>query len=221
MKRLVDSALVLRRTNYGEADRVVTLLCQEYGIQDVFAKGARSQKSRLAAGVELLTISEVSFIDGKSGLKTLTGARLTHHFADVAKDYERVQLVFEVLQAVSKLTDNDSGQEYFETIKVFYESLEDQTLSTSIISVWIRLRLLNIAGSLPEFVVDVNDAEIFNFDYDTQRFTAHSQGQFGVNDIKLLRLLSSKVRPIRLSTELKSEANLAQFSRLLLKNHLS
>lgn len=45
-------AIVLRRTNYGETDRILNLLTPE-GKKSVLAKGVRREKSKLAGGIEL------------------------------------------------------------------------------------------------------------------------------------------------------------------------
>ena len=49
MERYVDEALVLSTVDYGESDRLVTLLTREHGKLTAFAAGARKSK-RLFAG---------------------------------------------------------------------------------------------------------------------------------------------------------------------------
>ena len=56
-------AIVLRRTNYGEADRILQLMTNQGG-RAVMARGVRREKSRLAGGVELLSVSDVVCIRG-------------------------------------------------------------------------------------------------------------------------------------------------------------
>lgn len=60
-------AIVLRRTNYGESDRILNLLTPE-GKVAVLAKGVRKEKSRLAGGIELFSISDVVIHQGRSNL---------------------------------------------------------------------------------------------------------------------------------------------------------
>lgn len=52
MKTYRTQAVVLRRTNYGEADRILQLLTPD-GRRSVMARGVRKEKSKLAGGVEL------------------------------------------------------------------------------------------------------------------------------------------------------------------------
>ena len=51
-------AIVLRRTNYAEADRVLQLLTPK-GRRSVIAKGVRRERSKLAGGIELFAICDV------------------------------------------------------------------------------------------------------------------------------------------------------------------
>ena len=45
-------AYVLRRTNYGEADRILNIITPNGKISAI-AKGARKEKSKLAGGIEM------------------------------------------------------------------------------------------------------------------------------------------------------------------------
>ena len=51
-------AIVLRRTNFGEADRILTLLTP-LGQRGAMARGVRREKSKLAGGIELFGVSDV------------------------------------------------------------------------------------------------------------------------------------------------------------------
>ena len=71
-------AIVLKRIDYGEADRIVTVLTPDAGKLSLMAKGARRVKSKLAGGIELLSTSEINYIAGKGSLDTLVSSRLIH-----------------------------------------------------------------------------------------------------------------------------------------------
>ena len=60
-------AIVLRRTNYGEADRILQLLTPE-GRRSVMAKGVRREKSKLAGGIELFALTDVVIGQGRGEL---------------------------------------------------------------------------------------------------------------------------------------------------------
>ena len=72
-KDLKTKALVLRRTNYSEADRILNLITPE-GKVSVIAKGVRKPKSKLAGSVEMFTLFEANLHFGRSEMGVLTGA---------------------------------------------------------------------------------------------------------------------------------------------------
>lgn len=57
---------VLKRTNFGEADKFITIFTREKGKIKVLAKGIRRINSRRAPHLELFTISEIMVHNGSS-----------------------------------------------------------------------------------------------------------------------------------------------------------
>src|SRR5256885_1777053 len=60
------NAIVLRRMDLGETDRILRLLTRECGRVDVVAKGARRGTSRLSGATELFTHSRMMLATGKT-----------------------------------------------------------------------------------------------------------------------------------------------------------
>jgi DNA repair protein RecO (recombination protein O) len=71
----VDEGIVLRRVDYGEADRVLTVLTRHHGKVGVLARGVRKAGSRLAAHTDLFTRSTLQLARGRGELEVLTEAR--------------------------------------------------------------------------------------------------------------------------------------------------
>lgn len=220
MNSIADQAIVLGRIDYGERDRILTLLTREHGKISVLAKSVRSQKSRLAGGVELLSISDVTFVEGKSDLKTLTGARLVGHFRNITSDMGRMQFAFDALKTISKLTEDGHGQEYFSLLAEMLRALDDAQYDARLTEVWFGVHLLRSAGTLPE-IKSVGDIENYDYDFSSQRFVASDQGVYTRNDLKLLKILSTHSRPVRLKEASGSEEQLASLIKLLLKSNLT
>jgi DNA repair protein RecO (recombination protein O) len=222
IKNHKDRAIVLSRIDYGERDRILTLLAKEKGKVSVLAKGVRAQKSRLAGGIELLSESEISFIEGKSEIKTLTSARLIVHFANLSADLRRMQQAFEFIKIVNSVTEGLTGQEYYHTLLGGLKALNDETYDPDVVDIWFNLNILKISGSAPNLIIDkVTDAVHFEFDHDHQQFKEHDGGTFSKNDLKLLRLSISHPSPPRLSEPLGSEERLRGLTRTLLKFHVT
>ncbi len=222
MKQIHDSAIVLSRIDYGERDRILTLLCREHGKRSALAKGVRSQKSRLAGGIELLSESEVGLIQGKGSLTTLTSARLKVHFANLVTDVKRMQRAFAYLKAIGQVADEEAGQEYYELLLVALTSLNDLSNDIRMIDLWFNLQLLTISGSAPSLLLEVaDDASQFEFEFDSQCFVQRNNGPFGRNDLKVLRLCATQPRPPRLQTALGSEDRLVTLVQAITKMNLT
>ncbi|MDO8591465.1 MAG: DNA repair protein RecO, partial [bacterium] len=71
MNRYVTQGIVLSRTDFGEADRILTFLTNDHGKVRAIAKGVRKSKSKLAGGIELFSISDLTLIIGRGEINTL------------------------------------------------------------------------------------------------------------------------------------------------------
>jgi len=74
MPTYTDEGIVLRRIDYGETDRILTVLTREHGKIGVIAKGARRPQSRLAARTDLFVRSRMQLASGRGELDVLTQA---------------------------------------------------------------------------------------------------------------------------------------------------
>jgi DNA repair protein RecO (recombination protein O) len=58
-------AIILKRRDFGEADRLLTILTPRYGKLDVIAKGARKPTSSKTGHVELFTRADMLIHKGR------------------------------------------------------------------------------------------------------------------------------------------------------------
>lgn len=193
MNQVNTESIILKRVNYNEADRILTVLTKDKGRVSLIAKGVRKQKSKHAGGIELLSISEVSYIVGKSDLYTLTSARLAKHFSGIVGDIERTMLAYRFLEIINKITDEETGQEFFDLLSLTLESLDTER-NIQILQIWFYLRVLRITGHAPNLSTDSENKKLeegvnYNFDIEAMRFIGSKFDFFTAKDIKLLRLL--------------------------------
>lgn len=223
MKQHKDRAIVLTRIDYAERDRILTLLCARRGKVSVLAKSVRAQKSRLAGGIELLSESEVSFVEGKSNLMTLTSARLRIHFGELITDLSRMQRAFAHIKIINRVSDEGSGQEYYPVLLASMSALNDFTYDARIIDTWFNLRVLQASGSAPNLRLETpSTAENFEFDHDHQQFKPARGGLFTRNDVKLLRVCLSQAKPPHIVQQLDgSEDRLQLLTQTLLQTNLT
>lgn len=197
MKQLTTQAIVLSRTDFGEADRILTLLTPEYGKLRVIAKGVRRVKSKLAGGIELFSVSDVVFIKGRSDIGTLMSSRLRKHYGNIVKDIERTMLGYDLIKQLGKAIEEEAESAYFDLLVQTFEALDDASISVELIRFWFEAQLLRLNGRSPNLQTDVNGDKLvpnmhYAFDFEHMAFERASySGRFSADHIKLLRLAFS------------------------------
>ncbi len=215
MNQYKDTAIVLSRIEYGERDRILTMLTREHGKITVIAKGVRAARSKLAGGIELFSETEISVVSGRGSIGTLVSARLLRHHGNIVKNIERTNLAYSCLQTLQKLVEDETGQEYYDVLAIGLSALGNPDYDHHIVSLWFTLHVLRLSGRLPNLAVE--DGESFDFDYDTQQFQPVEGGAFTQDDLKVLRLSTIASKPPKLEKQLGSEAKLSLFAASLLQ----
>jgi DNA repair protein RecO (recombination protein O) len=101
---LSTPAIVLRAINYGESDRVVTLIGRNTGRLSALARGARKSQKRFGGGLGLCAVGEAGLRE-RHGAELLTLERFDLHesYASLASDVARMAHAAYVAELVSKL----------------------------------------------------------------------------------------------------------------------
>jgi DNA repair protein RecO len=196
MDTIVTQGIVLRRTNYGEADRIVQFLTPDQGKISVVAKGVRRLKSKMAGGVELFSVSSLSFIKGRSELGTLVSARLQTHYGNITKDITRVQLGYDLIKLLNATVEDDAEPAYFNLLHMTFAALDDLELPADLVRIWFSARMLQETGHMPNTKTTMDGQPLradktYDFNLDDMAFMEHPGGAFGQNEIKFMRLLFS------------------------------
>lgn len=196
MKLSRTRAVVLRRTNYGEADRIVQMLTPE-GKVSVMAKGARREKSRLASGIELFAVCEVVIAKGKGDLDTLTSARLIHFYRHIIEDYDRMQFAYSVIKLVSGASETSDDPDWYEVLVEVLAGLDSRSLQLELVETWFYLRYAAMMGYELSLFKDVNGEKIladhvYRYDLSERGLRTVANGELNSDHIKLLRLIASK-----------------------------
>jgi DNA repair protein RecO (recombination protein O) len=192
-------AIILSRTDFGEADRILTLLTPEHGKLRLMAKGVRRVKSKLAGGIELFSISDISYLKGRGEIGTLVSSQLVRHFS-IVSDLERVQLGYALIKQLHRATEDDVEPEYYELLSKAFAALDERDVEGLLIQLWFTAQLLRLGGNMPNLLTDANGSKLdavarYNFDYESVSFAPHERGGHTSSSIKVLRLLFSDNEP--------------------------
>lgn len=190
-------AIILRRTNYGEADRILNFITPERGKLSAIAKGVRKPKSKLAGGLELFATCDVTVLQGKTDMGTVSSARLVKFYGDILKDYDRMQLAYELIKLINRVTETVGEPEFYYLLRDSFVYLNELSVDHRIVELWFRLRYgtalgvgLNVASTGEGSPLKAG--ERYNFDFGDMAFRPHPGGKFTADHIKLLRLANAK-----------------------------
>lgn len=195
MSYLRSRAIVLSRTNYQEADRIIDFLTPERGVIGAIARGVRREKSKLAGAIELFSVVDLTTVKTKGELEVITGARLEKHYGHIVEDYERLQFAYNVLKQIRREAAPIVDPAFFELLDQTLLFLDDATVELALIKIWFWLQLailLGVGANLATNSEGEKLAEGVTYEYDVGRsaFREQPKGQFTSDHIKLLRLLS-------------------------------
>lgn len=202
MKQIVTHGIVLTRTDFGEADRIITLLTPDQGKIRVMAKGVRRIKSKLAGGIELFSVSDITYIPGRGEIQRLVSTRLQVHYGNIVKELDRTMLGYEMLKRVNRATEDGLGEEYFDLLNISLNAL-NENMHATLLELWFDAQLLRHAGNQPNLVTDSTGKKLeagqeYTFDFDSMTFLAVPSGMYAPEHIKFLRLAFGVTDPRQL-----------------------
>ncbi len=200
MNQILTLGIVLSRTDYGEADRIITLLTPDNGKVRVIGRGVRKLKSKLAGGIELFSVSDISYISGRGEICTLVSTRLVKHYGHIVEDIDRVQLGYELIKTLNKATEDQPDREYFDLLEQAFAVLDDSNIDIAFVRTWFEAQLLRLAGHTPNLHTDalgqqLTASGVYIFDFESMSFVAHAEANFTADHIKTMRLLFSTNQP--------------------------
>lgn len=196
MKTERTRAIVLRRTNYGEADRIVQLLTP-LGRRSVMARGVRKEKSKLAGGIELFAISDVVLGQGKGDLGILTSARLVQFYRHVLEDYDRMQFGYDVVKLVARASELVDEPEWYDIATQVLMALDAPSVNLRLAQTWFYLHYADLLGHALGLQYDVDGKKLqpdisYRYDVGEKGLRSVQGGDLTSEHVKLLRLIAAK-----------------------------
>jgi len=96
-------AIILKRINFSEADKILTIFSKHYGKIHVLAKGVRKINSRKGGNLELFNQVNLFLAKGRN-LDIITEVELQDSFKSWRRNLIRVGVAFYLTELVDKLT---------------------------------------------------------------------------------------------------------------------
>lgn len=142
-------AIVLKTLDFGEADRILTLLTRHFGKVRVVAKGIRRPTSRLSGHAEALAHATFQLARGRE-LDVLTGAESRSAYRAMRDDLDRIAAGWYVAELADRLTaDHAPSAPVFDLVETALRHLEAGHIP-ALVCRWFDLHLLDRSGFRPE-----------------------------------------------------------------------
>lgn len=123
-EELRDRALVLGAVDYGESDRIVTLLTRGGGKLGAFARGARASKKRFAGALAPFTLLSVRLVPRRGELFGLASCEVEQAFLGLRDSLEAISLAGYAAELCRELCrDREPHPELFDGLRAYLGAL--------------------------------------------------------------------------------------------------
>ena len=186
-------AIILHRTKYGETDRILNLLTPE-GRKSCVAKGVRKEKSKLAGGIEMFTVSEITIHESeKSDMGILTSAKMKKSYMNIISDLERFELGSNIIKLSNKISENVDSPELFSLVNQSFWAL-DKNIGRELVESYFLFNIMRISGEDINLHRDTNGEklnaeETYVWDSYENALKLEQDGNIQAEHIKLMRLM--------------------------------
>lgn len=144
-----SESIILRRSDFGEADRLLTLFSREHGKLRALAKGARKPQTRKSGHVELFMRTNFLIAKGKN-IDIITQAELVEAYAPLREDLVRTTYASYIVELLDRFTaeeDRDLRKYNLLADALGWFATSDNLL---LAARFYELRLLSLAGFQPQ-----------------------------------------------------------------------
>lgn len=142
-------ALVLRRSDFGEADRLLTLLTRERGKVRAIAKGVRRPTSRHSGNLELFGQVELLLAHGRE-LDVVSQSELIRPYRHLREDLLAASHAYYLAEVTDALLEpGDSSPAPFDLLQAAFAAL-DRGVPATLLAAHYLLLLLDVLGFRPE-----------------------------------------------------------------------
>jgi DNA repair protein RecO (recombination protein O) len=147
-----SEAIALKRMDFGEADRIVTVLTPAYGKFRCIAKGVRKSTNRLSGYLEPFAHVHLMLAHGRE-LDVVTQASTIAPFRELREDLVRSSQAYHLAELVDGfLQDRDAHRSVFSLLAEALAALALGEVSPELVARHFELHLLAEVGFRPELV---------------------------------------------------------------------
>lgn len=159
MRSYKTEGIVIKRKNFGEADRILTVFTKNKGKISVIAKGVRKINSRRSSHIELLNHCVIGVYEGK--MPILMEADTLNHYQYLKRDLRKAGYAFYVCELIDGLLpEHQENRAVFNLIQDTLFKMETEAECSRLISKFEQ-DLLTYLGFWPREMALIEDSDRF------------------------------------------------------------
>lgn len=150
MRSYVVEGIILKRSNTGEADRILTLYTKRQGKAKLLGKGIRRINSRRSGNLELFNRVKAHVVKGKT-FDLITEVETIKGFGAFRRNLPKVAVAYQLVELVERLTpEGVENQEVFSLLDGALTQLASGGEATEELNSEFAVKLLQILGFWPK-----------------------------------------------------------------------
>ena len=146
----VLQVFIIKRKNFGEADKFITVFSREYGKVTLKAKGIRKISSRRAGDLELFNQATLLVVKGRGDMDVITEVQLTRNYTHFCNDYYKTHIAYQLVELVDKLTgQHEKHEDLYKLLDLAFTYLSQATIDHKTfqnVVMRFKIRILDILG---------------------------------------------------------------------------
>ena len=142
------SGFIIKRTNFGESDKILTLFTKEEGKIKVIAKGTRKMKSKFSGHTELMSKANFVISKGKT-FGIVTEVDLEENFVGLNLNLKNLKNLYFIIEVIEKsLPEKYPAPELFKLYNDCFYGYK-KTGKDELIKLYFISHFLRISGQFP------------------------------------------------------------------------
>jgi DNA repair protein RecO (recombination protein O) len=142
---------IFKQQERGEADKIFSIFSQNFGRIEILGKGIRKISSKLRGGMEVFSISQIEFVEGKFQ-KRLVGVQLIERFKNLKKDLKKLSTAFKISDILDFLIKGQEKEKrIFRLLKETFSKLNSSSFKKEkVLYLYFFWNLISILGYKPQ-----------------------------------------------------------------------
>ena len=148
-------AIILKKSDFNEKDRILVVYAEKLGKVNVSAKGVKKLESKLRYSIEPISYVQMILVEGKNFL-ILKDAVLIDQFLNIKKDLEKIKIARELAEIIDEaIVGEEKDEDIWSLILKTIQAIDRSQTSVNLEE--FQKNLIELLGYDPEQMKKIED----------------------------------------------------------------